>query len=184
MSPYPPTERQRKLVSLWCVEDAACSLVMCNLHRAEAIVKRHLRKVYPCAADLAAAVSTTQLTPSQRDAWNLVYHPGEVCHTLTSTNSRCIWIYSSAGRSGLATLSELAAFMGHHRRRLPAVMCRLGVPYRAAAGYLAESVHARMARHCAATALAHVELRAEWLIGSLYSGACDALTNPIVLSDV
>jgi hypothetical protein len=63
--------KQAKLLSLWCVTGTDCPLLMCNMHRAAAIVKRKLLAANPGDPDIKATVRSTQLTPTQRDAWRL-----------------------------------------------------------------------------------------------------------------
>jgi hypothetical protein len=94
---------------------------------------------------------------------------------MTSSNAKSYWIQAAEGRRSFATLGDIAAFMGHGRRHAVALLRRATSSYLVAAGYLAESVHARMATHCAEKAMSHVAPRSSWTIGSLYSGVYDAL---------
>ena len=74
---------------------------------------------------------------------------------------------------------ELSRFMGYDRHRCVAAMKRAGVCESTRNAWLAESVPSRLAESCALLALAHVAVDhqpAVWRVGSLFSGARDALS--------
>jgi hypothetical protein len=69
--------------------------------------------------------------------------------------------------------------MGYDRHRCVAAMKRAGVCESTRNAWLAESVPSRLAESCALLALAHVAVDhqpAVWRVGSLFSGARDALS--------
>jgi len=154
-------------------------LFMCNLHRAESIVRRYIVSLSLDECTNQSLLSM-QLTPALRDSLKLVYYPGDGCHTLTSTISNLYWIGGSCGRCGFATRAEVAGFMGHSQMRALAPLSRFVSSDYMANQWLAESVHGRMAAECARLALDHLAPRPHWTAGSLYSGAFDALITGFV----
>ena len=175
-----PSSRQWQLLKLWCLDNPNERLLLCNLGRAEGIMRRWLKRNKSAEATVNEAVLSTQLTPARRDELRLAYKPGEVCHTMTSSNANLYWVCGTGCRQGFLHQSELASFMGHHRDLcLPAIR-RHRIPDSLASSWLAESVHHRMAAHCAEVALSMMPPRHRWDLGSLYSGAFDALATGFV----
>ena len=82
----------------WRLNEPGDRMLLCNLHRAESIVKRWLAR-----NGRDAAVRDVQLSSQERDELNLVYRPGDVCNTLTSSASNLYYVSSPHGRAGFAT---------------------------------------------------------------------------------
>ena len=176
-----PSERQANMLALWCLDEPNVPLLLCNLGRAESIVRRYLKKTLPAGGDLNHAVLSTQLTPAERDELQLAYRPGEACHTLTSAISNLYWVCGSECKNpGFLLPSEVASFMGHNRLSSFPVLRHLDISDRLISSWLAESVHSRMAEHCASIALSLLPYRYHYTVGSLYSGAFDALATGFV----
>ena len=93
-----PSKRQRALIQAWHLDEPGDQILLCNLHRAESIVKRWLAR-----QGRVTNVRHVQLSMQERDALGLVYRPGDVCHTLTSSASNLYYISSPDGRAGFAT---------------------------------------------------------------------------------
>jgi len=93
-----PSPRQQDLIRMWRLDEPGDRVLLCNLHRAEAIVKRWLAR-----NGRDVAVRDAQLSVEERDELKLVYRPGDVCHTLTSSASNLYYISSPDGRSGFVT---------------------------------------------------------------------------------
>ena len=85
-----PTPRQSQLIAAWQLGVPAdgCSLLLCNLSRAESIIRRHIGGPADLLND---AVLTTSISVELRDSLGMVYYPGEACHTLT-TNAPLSWV--------------------------------------------------------------------------------------------
>ena len=158
-----PTTSQSALISRLRLTDAGeHPLLVCDLKRA----REHLRRRHP-----GGPVSL-----AERDRLGLVTYPGTTCLTLTSDHSCQLWLGGSrAGPGRFISPSELASFMGMDTR---------GGPYRAAARllkertlcrFLCESVPRSMGL-CAARLCSHLlDCSSLPTVGSLYSGAFDAL---------
>ena len=99
----PPSDRQRNLLSLWCLNDPSEPMMLCNLKHAEDIMRRHYKRARPPGLSVNEAVTTLQLTPACRDSLKLAYHPGEVCHTMTSSISNLYWLCGSRCDPGFLT---------------------------------------------------------------------------------
>ena len=152
---------------------------MCNLGRAEGLVRRHLKRSGVPDAELNDVMMQTQLTPAQRDSLGLAYYPGEVCHTVTCSNSNLNWVIGPGGRRGFATCLELSRFMGYGRGGDITALRRMRVRESTINAWLAESVPTLMAESCAMLAVSHVvPVRRPkcWRVGSLFAGAFDALS--------
>ena len=93
-----PSLRQQDLIRRWRLNEPGDRMLLCNLHRAESIVKRWLAR-----NGRDADVRDAQLSLQERDELNLVYRPGDVCHTLTSSVSNLYYVSSPHGRAGFAT---------------------------------------------------------------------------------
>ena len=170
-----PSDRQWSLIKNWCLDNPTERLLLCNLGRAEGIMRRRLRKSKPSNLTVNEAVRQTQLTPTERDALHLAYHPGEVCHTMTSSNANLYWVCGSGCKQGFLLRQELASFMGMDCfANLPALHLHK-IPDSIASSWIAESVHRRMATHCAEVSLSMIPQKSHYDIGSLYSGGFDAL---------
>jgi len=87
-----PSPRQQDLIRMWRLDEPGDRVLLCNLHRAEAIVKRWLAR-----NGRDVAVRDAQLSVEERDELKLVYRPGDVCHTLTSSASNLYYISSPDG---------------------------------------------------------------------------------------
>ena len=173
-SNHQPTERQLDLLKNWNLEPPPKGLIMCNLKVAESTVLRYLQNT---TLDTPPAVRDAPLSQAVCDQLHLAYHPGETCHALTSSNANLLWVSCGEGRRGFATREEVASFMGHSPRICCPALNRLVESDRIAKGWLAESVHGRMAVECARVATMHLPVGALRTAGSIYSGACDALVT-------
>ena len=89
---------KRALIQAWHLDEPGDQILLCNLHRAESIVKRWLAR-----QGRVTNVRHVQLSMQERDNLGLVYRPGDVCHTLTSSASNLYYISSPDGRAGFAT---------------------------------------------------------------------------------
>ena len=67
-------------------------MLLCNLGRAEGIMRRYLKPRVTNSISLNDLVNSVPLTVTARDALKLCYHPGEVCHTMTSSSANLYWL--------------------------------------------------------------------------------------------
>ena len=169
-----PTARQSLLLSNWGLMDVSPVMLLCNLQRAEAIVRSYLLRLRrPCSS---SALQSTHIGLSRLRRLGAVYAARDTCHTLTSSNSNLYWALLPGRPGAFLDPSALASFMGMGRSGRYAIARRL-IPSDYTLSYcIAESVHARLAKYCASSAmqLAGASLSS---IGSLYSGAFDALAE-------
>ena len=177
-----PSDRQWSLIKNWCLDNPTERLLLCNLGRAEGIMRRRLRKSKPSNLTVNEAVRQTQLTPTERDALHLAYHPGEVCHTMTSSNANLYWVCGSGCKQGFLLRQELSSFMGMDCFANLSALHLHKIPDSIASSWIAESVHRRMATHCAEVSLSMIPQKSRYDIGSLYSGGFDALAHGILRS--
>ena len=157
-----PTSSQLTLVHRLQLHNAGeHSLLLCDLKRARELV-RGLRE---------PIVST-----STRDRLRLVHYPSDPGLTLTSDHSTHLWLGGSAAGAGrFLSSSEVASFMGIDTRGGVYGVARRLLKERALLRALCESVPRCMAICAArlgARLLGHPTL---YTVGSLYSGAFDAL---------
>ena len=173
-----PTSRQACLLEAIGILDGAPHKLLCNLQRAESILTKYHRERGVSPDELNEAVLNTRVSDSLRASLSLCYATGETCHTMTSGNSNLYWACVPNRRSEFLTPSEVAGFMGQSRRQeYLAARSLVAGDYRLT-GMLAESVHGRMAWHCAQVVLSHHPTVAT--VGSLYSGAFDALATGFI----
>ena len=165
-----PTPRQSQLIAAWQLGVPADgrSLLLCNLSRAESIIRRHIGGPADLLND---AVLTTSISVELRDSLGMVYYPGEACHTLT-TNAPLSWV-GGVGGGRFVTAQETAAFMGHQSRG-EFNSARSAFGECGAQMLVAESVNSRVADHVGGMvrALAPGPFAT---VGSLYSGCFDEL---------
>ena len=92
-----PTPHQSRLITAWRLDVPADgrSLLLCNLPRAEGIMRRFLGGA---AESLNDAVLSTCISVELRDSLPMVYYPKEDCHTVT-TNAHLSWVGGSGGWS-------------------------------------------------------------------------------------
>ena len=124
--------------------------------------------------DAGEALCSEPLSEGDLLSVGMVYRPGEVCHTLTSSNANLYWL-RSPDRVGFLPPTVIASFMGMGRRGVFPTARRLIRSDYTLNYCLAESVHYRVAHYCAAFALD--QCSGLHTIGSLYSGAFDALAH-------
>ena len=165
-----PTPRQSRLIAAWKLGVAADGhrLLLCNLSRAESIMRRHLASAGGALND---AVLCTCISVELRDSLSMVYYPGEVCHTVT-TDAHLSWVGGTDG-GRFVTAQETAAFMGHSSRggfnQARSVFGECGAQMR-----VAESVHSRVADHIGG--MVHALTPGPFAtLGTLYSGCFDEL---------
>ena len=112
------TARRQRLIGLWHLAEArdGDDLLLCDLHRAESIVREHLRRRGVPYAALNDAVLRTEFTVAERDLLGLVWYPGEVCCTLLSSSAHERWVGGPSSSGRFVTPSESAAFQGLDRK--------------------------------------------------------------------
>ena len=140
-------------------------------------MREHLRRRGIPSADLNDAVLSTRLCVRDRDSLGLVWYPGEVCCTLTSSSAHERWVGGpAAGRGRFVTPSESAAFQGldtHSGSFCSAQYHLTEIQLHHAIG---ASLHSRMADYLATAARSLLRRDVDALsLGSLYSGAFDEL---------
>ena len=166
-------------MSLWHLTETRLGedLLLCDLHRAESIIREHLRRSGVPVSDLNDAVLSREVLVSERDKLGMVWYPGEVCCTLTSSSAHERWIGGPAAGSGrFVTPSESAAFQGldtHGGAFCSAQYHLTEIQLHHAIG---ASLHSRMADFAvtAVKLLLHPDADV-FTVGSLYSGAFDEL---------
>ena len=173
------TDRRKSLIDLWHLAESrpGADLLLCDLHRAESIVREHLRRRGVSSTDLNDAVLSTRLCVRDRDSLGLVWYPGEVCCTLTSSSAHERWVGGpAAGRGRFVTPSESAAFQGldtHSGSFCSAQYHLTEIQLHHAIG---ASLHSRMADYLATAARSLLRRDVDaFSLGSLYSGAFDEL---------
>ena len=177
LSPRPPTQRQHTLLQNWGLLGPSPIILLCNLQRAESIAKSYLVRLGSTGTNRELLDTFLGLPLMRR--LGAIYTGADVCHTLTSSNSNLYWVLLP-GRSGaFLGPAALASFMGMGRRGCYTTARRLISSDYTLSYCIAESVHARLANYCAMSAVV-LAGSALSTIGSLYSGAFDALAEGFV----
>ena len=179
-----PTTRQATLLRMWRLDQPRSRPFLCNLHRAERLVRDYLERQGVPRHELREALLSTQLSVAQSDELGLAYWPGDVLHTITRSNSNLFWTCAPGGRRGFLTSPELASLMGLGRQGAVPAARRAGVKAYRLNGWLADSVPHRLAAHCAQIATESASPGEEWCVGSLFSGTFDALAEGFRASKV
>ena len=169
-----------KLLHCWGLLDPCDTKMMCDLNRAEAVVRRHFSSLGVTAENMNHERTTRMLGLPRLIDLGAVYFGGQACHTLTSASSNLYWVVLPGGSRGCLSPIAVANFMGMGARPVSAARRVVKSDY-VLSSFIADSEHLRMSAFVAHTAvtLSPCPLRT---VGSLYSGAFDALSEGCVVS--
>ena len=175
-APREPTDLQKVWIKNWSLDNARGNgLLICNLKRASAKLRRHFGKQAYTHATIDELMLHAPIPSKLRDQLGMVVYPGQSGATITRGCAGLNWLGGELmGEGRFATACEVAAFMG---------ICASSGPYRIAeryytnyqlCGLLAEAVHSKVGDYAATVARQQLDV-APRTVGSLYSGTFDVL---------
>jgi hypothetical protein len=164
------------MIKNWSLDRARGNgVLLCNLKRAEAKLRRYYRKQKYTHATMKELIDHVPIPAALRDQLGMVVYPGAAGATVTSSCASFNWVGGQdAGAGRFVTSVEIAGFMGIDSSYGPCEVARRYYNESALCGLLAEAVHSRVADYAVSVGL-KLAVGSFTRIGSLYSGAFDVL---------
>ena len=174
-APREPTALQWGMVNNWSLHNArGHGLLICNLKRAAAKLRRHLVRTRCTHAPLEVLMALP-IGTKMRDQLGMVVYPGQAGATVTRGCAGLNWLGGELmGDGRFATSREIAGFMGISSRCGPYCVALRHYSDYQVCGLLAEAVHSKVSDF-ASTVASHFLPGPISTVGSLYSGAFDEL---------